>query len=359
VSPSAPARVEQAPVPQLKPAPPHAPPKTATTTPKVATATPSPKAALLQKHLQEITVPKDVVPVLPAEKTSKSQPKPATPRWPNHEWNKRHPRRKPNLYHRSPRLHGILPKPSKRPRRPWPNQPLRLSRSRLLRPRLRRPRRRRARRSGNCSILRRRRCLRRRSSPRRSRRCNLRPSRAPLKGWLQWFAPPPWSAARPRRGPIARCLKRRSIGSGTRIPIPLSGKYSRAPATLPPRCGLSFNQMGRSGTSPCTSRRGTTRMTARSRACCRISGVSLRFRTRCRGSRLWRSPASRILSSRTRKLPWPIVVNCPQFAGPLVRRRCSWRWRARCLRGDDRSGRGVHRRHPRGDPEDPDCGLQF
>src|SRR2546422_2186809 len=28
VSPSAPARVEQAPVPQLKPAPPHAPPKT-------------------------------------------------------------------------------------------------------------------------------------------------------------------------------------------------------------------------------------------------------------------------------------------------------------------------------------------
>src|SRR5437870_4314043 len=75
VSPSAPARVEQAPVPQLKPAP----PKTATTTPKVATATPSPKAALLQKHLQEITVPKDVVPVLPAEKTSKSQPKPATP----------------------------------------------------------------------------------------------------------------------------------------------------------------------------------------------------------------------------------------------------------------------------------------
>jgi len=74
VSPSAPARVEQAPVPQLKPAP----PKTATTTPKVATATPSPKAALLQKHLQEITVPKDVVPVLPAEKTSKSQPKPAT-----------------------------------------------------------------------------------------------------------------------------------------------------------------------------------------------------------------------------------------------------------------------------------------
>src|SRR3989449_5219398 len=78
VSPSAPARLEQAPVPQLKPAPPHAPPKTATTTPKVATATPSPKAALLQKHLQEITVPKDVVPVLPAETTSKSQTKPAT-----------------------------------------------------------------------------------------------------------------------------------------------------------------------------------------------------------------------------------------------------------------------------------------
>ncbi len=78
VSPSAPARVEQAPVPQLKPAPPHAPPKTATTTPKVVTATPSPKVALLQKHLQEITVPKDVVPVLPAEKTSKSQPKPST-----------------------------------------------------------------------------------------------------------------------------------------------------------------------------------------------------------------------------------------------------------------------------------------
>src|SRR5437667_5151511 len=74
VSPSAPDRVEQAPAPQLKPAP----PKTATTTPKVATATPSPKAALLQKHLQEITVPKDVVPVLPAEKTSKSQPKPST-----------------------------------------------------------------------------------------------------------------------------------------------------------------------------------------------------------------------------------------------------------------------------------------
>jgi len=78
VSPSAPAQVEPAPVPQLKPAPPHAPPKTATTTPKVATAPPSPKAALLQKHLQEITVPKDVVPVLPAEKTSKSQPKPST-----------------------------------------------------------------------------------------------------------------------------------------------------------------------------------------------------------------------------------------------------------------------------------------
>src|SRR5712691_6313339 len=72
VSPSAPARVEQAPVPQPKPAP----PKTATTTPKVATATPSPKAALLQKHLQEITVPKDVVPVLPTKKTSKSQPQP-------------------------------------------------------------------------------------------------------------------------------------------------------------------------------------------------------------------------------------------------------------------------------------------
>src|SRR5438132_4032931 len=74
VSPSARARVEQAPVPLLK----LAPPKTATTTPKVVTATPSPKVALLQKHLQEITVPKDVVPVLPAEKTSKSQPKPST-----------------------------------------------------------------------------------------------------------------------------------------------------------------------------------------------------------------------------------------------------------------------------------------
>jgi hypothetical protein len=74
VSPSAPPRVEQAPVPQLKPAP----PKSATTMPKVATATPSPKAALLQKHLQEITVPKDVVSVLPAQKTSKGQPKPAS-----------------------------------------------------------------------------------------------------------------------------------------------------------------------------------------------------------------------------------------------------------------------------------------
>ena len=77
VPPSEPARVEQTPVPQQKPAPPHAPPKTATTMKTVATAIPAPKAALLQKHLQEITVPKDVIPVLPAEKTSKSQPKPA------------------------------------------------------------------------------------------------------------------------------------------------------------------------------------------------------------------------------------------------------------------------------------------
>src|SRR5437660_2957241 len=56
VSPSAPAQVEPAPVPQLKPAPPHAPPKTATTTPKVATVTPSPKATLLHKYLLEINL---------------------------------------------------------------------------------------------------------------------------------------------------------------------------------------------------------------------------------------------------------------------------------------------------------------
>jgi len=77
VSPSAPAQVEPAPVPQVKPAPPHAPPKTATTMKTGVTAIPAPKAALLQKHLQEITVPKDVVAARPPEQTSTSQPKPA------------------------------------------------------------------------------------------------------------------------------------------------------------------------------------------------------------------------------------------------------------------------------------------
>ena len=80
VSPSAPDRVEQAPVPQPKPTPPPppAPPKTAPIPPTVAKATPASKAALLQKRLQEITVPKEMAPVLPAEKTSRSPPKPAT-----------------------------------------------------------------------------------------------------------------------------------------------------------------------------------------------------------------------------------------------------------------------------------------
>ncbi len=78
--PSAPERVEQAPVPQPKPIPPPppAPPKTAPTPPTVAKATPVPRAALLQKRLQEITVPKEVAPVLPAEKASKSPSEPPT-----------------------------------------------------------------------------------------------------------------------------------------------------------------------------------------------------------------------------------------------------------------------------------------
>src|SRR5438309_6550673 len=45
VPPSEPARVEQTPVAQQKPAPPHAPPKTATTMKTGVTAIPAPKAA--------------------------------------------------------------------------------------------------------------------------------------------------------------------------------------------------------------------------------------------------------------------------------------------------------------------------
>src|SRR2546430_11870906 len=75
--PSAPVQVAQAAVPQSKPTPPSPPaqPKTAPTPPTVAKATPAPQAALLQKRLQEITVPKEVAPVLPK---SKSPPKPVT-----------------------------------------------------------------------------------------------------------------------------------------------------------------------------------------------------------------------------------------------------------------------------------------
>jgi TonB family protein len=75
--PSAPAQVEQAPVPQPKPAPPSppAPSKTAPTPPTVAKATRVPHVASLQKRLQEITVPKAVAPALPM---SKSPPKPVT-----------------------------------------------------------------------------------------------------------------------------------------------------------------------------------------------------------------------------------------------------------------------------------------
>src|SRR2546428_198292 len=62
--PSAPVQVEQAPVPQSKPAPPSppAPSKTAPTPPTVAKATRAPHVASLQKRLQEITVPKGVAP---------------------------------------------------------------------------------------------------------------------------------------------------------------------------------------------------------------------------------------------------------------------------------------------------------
>src|SRR2546426_2433680 len=75
--PSAPVQVEQAPVPQSKPAPPSppAPSKTAPTPPTVAKATRAPHVASLQKRLQEITVPKEVAPALPM---SKSPPKPVT-----------------------------------------------------------------------------------------------------------------------------------------------------------------------------------------------------------------------------------------------------------------------------------------
>jgi len=75
--PSASVQLEQAPVPQPKPTPPPppAPPKTAPPPPAVAKATPAPQAALLQKRLQEITVPKEVAPVLPM---SKSPPQPVT-----------------------------------------------------------------------------------------------------------------------------------------------------------------------------------------------------------------------------------------------------------------------------------------
>jgi len=72
--PSAPAQVEQAPVPQAKPTPPPpAPPKAVPPPATVAKATPSPQATLLQKRLREITVPREVAPVLPM---SKSLPKP-------------------------------------------------------------------------------------------------------------------------------------------------------------------------------------------------------------------------------------------------------------------------------------------
>jgi len=79
--PSAPVQVAQAPVPQPKPAPPPppAPPKKlASTPPAVAKATPVPHTALLQKRLQEITVPKEVAPVLPMPKSS-PQPVTASP----------------------------------------------------------------------------------------------------------------------------------------------------------------------------------------------------------------------------------------------------------------------------------------
>src|SRR3989454_10381663 len=70
--PSAPVQVEQAPVPQPKPAPPS---KMAPTPPTVAKATRAPHVASLQKRLQEITVPKEVAPALPMPK---SPPKPVT-----------------------------------------------------------------------------------------------------------------------------------------------------------------------------------------------------------------------------------------------------------------------------------------
>jgi TonB family protein len=75
--PSAPVQVEQAPVPQPKPTPPSppAPPKTAPPPPTVAKATPASPAALLQKQLQGITVPKELAPVLPMPK---SLPQPVT-----------------------------------------------------------------------------------------------------------------------------------------------------------------------------------------------------------------------------------------------------------------------------------------
>jgi len=73
--PSAPVQVEQAPVPQPKPTPPPHQPKTAPTPRTVAKATPVPPTALLQKRLQEITVPQEMAPVLPMPK---SPPKPVT-----------------------------------------------------------------------------------------------------------------------------------------------------------------------------------------------------------------------------------------------------------------------------------------
>jgi len=78
--PSAPVQVEQAPVPQPKPTPPSPPaqPKTAPPPPTVAKATPAPQAALLQKRLQEITVPKEVAPAHPMPK-SPSKPVTAAP----------------------------------------------------------------------------------------------------------------------------------------------------------------------------------------------------------------------------------------------------------------------------------------
>src|SRR5438094_10201245 len=66
--PSAPVQVEQAPVPQPKPTPPPHQPKTAPTPRTVAKATPVPPTALLQKRLQEITVPQEMAPVLPMPK---------------------------------------------------------------------------------------------------------------------------------------------------------------------------------------------------------------------------------------------------------------------------------------------------